>query len=126
MKSLKEMYSGLHPHRRAGGLFDLRPGRRPARVCRAGHLPQRVVGQSTAKTSPRMLSMRLERESGTAVLGQMIMETVIKQAGSARLARPRIAQKFSEFKTKNFPNEAWQNALANTGWRKSSSLRSST
>ncbi|NLN17085.1 MAG: hypothetical protein GX182_07205 [Firmicutes bacterium] len=122
MKSLKEMYSGLHPHRRALAaclILGLAAGLLGGLQGRASSRSDVVVTVNGEDITKDAFYARLERESGTAVLGQMIMETVIKQAGQREGLAPteeEIAQKFSEFKTKNFPNEeAWQNALAQYG-----------
>jgi len=121
MKSMKEMFSGLHPHRRALaaclllglalGLWGGLQGRASSR----GDVVVTVNGQEITKD---LFYARLERESGASVLNQLIMETVIRQAGEQAGVAPtdeEIAEKFNQFKA-NFPDEAtFQNALAQYG-----------
>ena len=85
MKSMKEMFSGLHPHRRALAaclLLGLALGLWGGLQGRASSCDEVVKcdGQRS-RDHKDLFYARLERESGASVLNQLIMETVIRQAG---------------------------------------------
>lgn len=123
MKPMREVFSGLNPHRRALAaclIFGLAVGllggfNLQGRASARGDVVVTVNGQDISK---EVFYARLEREKGAAVLDQLIMETVIMQAGKREGLAPteeEIDEKFSLFKA-NFPDEeTYQNVLAQYG-----------